>query len=201
MRHVRNGLLAVALLTCTSCVPPGGGRDVAGAGNANARSARPSVDAARELDQEGVRSFRAGRFTDAVAYFRAAYQLGGPPSEVWNIVRSLEGMDDLEGASAAIDDYLSIGKLPAQDRADAQREAQALRSRSSTLTVTTTPSGASMTIDGKPAPGTTPLSTDVRPGSHSIEVRLPGYSSVTLSVEGHFGRAVIVTLDLERASK
>ncbi len=148
-----------------------------------------------------MRSFRAGRFTDAVAYFRAAYQLGGPSSELWNIVRSLEGMDDLEEASSAIDNYLALGNLLPQDRADAQREAQALRSRPSTLTVTTTPSGASVSIDGKPAPGATPFSTELRAGSHTIEVRQTGYSPVTQTVEARFGRAVIVTLDLERASK
>src|ERR1700744_293062 len=58
----------------------------------------PTVDAARELDQQGVRSFRAGRYADAIDYFRAAYRLGGPSSELWNIVRCREGMDDAEGA-------------------------------------------------------------------------------------------------------
>jgi hypothetical protein len=159
------------------------------------------VDAARELDQEGVRSFRAGRYGDAIDYFRAAYSLGGPSSELWNIVRCREGLDDAEGASAAIDDYLAGKDISAQDRADAQREAQGLRSRASTLTVTTTPSGASLTVDGRPVAGLTPLSIDLRAGSHSLLLRRDGYLPVTHPVEARFGRAVIVTLDLERAAK
>jgi hypothetical protein len=206
VRHVRalpaGALLGAALLAATSCVPRAGDAAVDTPHGAPTRNpAHASVDAARELDQEGVRSYRAGRYTDAIAYFRAAYQLGGPSSELWNIVRCREGMDDLEGAAAAIDDYLDVQNVLSQDRVDAAREAQALRARPSPLTVTTTPAGASVTIDGKPAPGVTPVSADLRAGSHTIAVQRSGYLPLTQAVEARFGRAVIVTLDLERAAK
>lgn len=206
MRHVRSPpgavLLATAVLQVTACVPPQGEGPVDAPHATPARdSAHASVDAARELDQQGVRSYRAGRYTDAITYFRAAYQLGGPSSELWNIVRCREGMDDAEGAAAAIDDYLALPALASQDRADAAREAQALRSRPSTLTVTTAPPGASVTIDGKSASGSTPLSTDLRAGEHTIAVQRVGYSPATQAVEARFGRAVIVSLDLERTPK
>ena len=165
------------------------------------RAAHASVDAARELDQQGVRSYRAGRYTDAIAYFRAAYQLGGPSSELWNIVRCREGMDDAEGAAAAIDDYLAVPDLLAQDRADAAREAQALRARPSTLTVTTTPPGASVSVDSKALVGATPLSAELRPGSHSIAVQRTGYLPAAQTVQARFGRAIVMTLDLQRDAK
>ncbi len=161
----------------------------------------PSVGAARELDQQGVRSFRAGHYTDAIAYFRAAFQLGGPPSELWNIVRCREGMDDIEGAAAGIDEYVAQKDVLPQDRADAAREGQALRARTSVLTVTTSPPGASVSIDGKAAPGSTPLSIDLRAGSHTVVVQHGGYLPTSQSVEARFGRAVIVTLDLARAAE
>lgn len=192
-------LLGGAALFGGACVPRESHADPA-LGHVEVAS-RPSVDAARELDQQGVRSFRAGRYADAVDYFRAAYRLGGPPSELWNIVRCREGMDDAEGAAAAIDDYLGSRDVSAQDRADAQREAQGLRTRPSVLTVTTTPPGATVSVDGKPVPGVTPLSLDLRAGSHSVLVRRDGYFPVSHPVEARFGRAVIVTLDLERPAK
>ena len=206
MTHVSalpaGALLGAALLAATSCVPrPGDAAVGPPHGPPTRNAAHASVDAARELDQEGVRSYRAGHYTDAIAYFRAAYELGGPSSELWNIVRCREGMDDAEGAAAAIDDYLGVPDVRSQDRADAAREAQALRARPSALTVTTTPPGASVTIDGKAAPAVTPVSTEVRAGSHTIAVQRSGYLAVTQSVEARFGRAVIVTLDLERAAK
>jgi len=165
------------------------------------RAAHASVDAARELDQQGVRSYRAGRYTDAIAYFRAAYQLGGPSSELWNIVRCREGMDDAEGAAAAIDDYLAVPDLLAQDRADAAREAQAIRARPSTLTVTTTPPGASVSVDSKALVGATPLSAELRAGSHSIAVQRTGYLPAAQTVQARFGRAIVMTLDLQRDAK
>jgi hypothetical protein len=193
-------VLGAAVVSVASCIPPPPATDPAPAAPVRS-AARSSVDAARELDQQGVRSFRAGRYTDAIAYFRAAFQLGGPSSELWNIVRCREGMDDAEGAAAAIDDYLAQKNVLPQDRADAAREAQALRSRASVLTVTTMPPGASVTVDGKPASGSTPLSVDLHAGSHTIAVQHGGYLPATQSVEARFGRAIIVTLDLARADE
>jgi hypothetical protein len=164
-------------------------------------SAKATVYAARAFDQEGVRSFRDGRYADAIAYFQAAYKAGGPASELWNIARSRERMDDAEGAAENIDAYLALKDLSAQDRAEAQREAQALRERPSVVTVVTEPPGAAVAVDGRPAPGATPLSVDVRSGGHTVAVRRAGYAPETRTVEARFGRAVIVTLDLVRADK
>lgn len=193
-------LVGVLVFVPSACVPFADGRGAESEDRARTNG-RAGVDAARELDQEGVRRFRAGHLADAIAYFRAAYQLGGPSSELWNIVRCREGMDDAEGAAAAIDDYLASKNLPARDRADAQREAQGLRSRPSTLTITTAPPGAVVAVDGKSVPGVTPTSLEIRAGSHALAVRRDGYSEVDQSVEARFGRAVIVSLDLERAAK
>jgi hypothetical protein len=192
-------LAVLPVVAGAGCVPRAGH---AGSAPAPVQPAlRPSVDAARELDQQGVKSFRAARYVDAIEYFRAAYRLGGPSSELWNIVRCREGLDDAEGAAAAIDDYLGAKDVTAQDRADAQREAQGLRGRTSILTVTTSPSGATVAVDGKAMPGATPLSVDLRSGSHSLLIRREGYLPVSHPVEARFGRALIVTLDLGRVAK
>jgi hypothetical protein len=192
------GPAAIVAGALSGCVPREG---QASGASAASPTLRPSVDAARELDQEGVRSYRSGRYKDAIEYFRGAYQLGGPSSELWNIVRCREGLDDAEGAAAAIDDYLSAKDVSPQDRADAAREAQGLRSRPSNLTVTTSPSGASVSVDSKPAVGPTPLTIEVHAGSHTVVVRREGYSPAARYVDARFGRAVIVSVDLDRAAK
>jgi PEGA domain len=158
--------------------------------------ARPNVAAARDLDQEGVRSFREGRYSDAIEYFRAAYRLGGPSSELWNIVRSRERLDDPEGACSAIDEYLAQQDLSPQDRAEADREQRTLRTRPSVLTLTTTPAGATVTVDGKETAGPTPVSIEVSPGQHTIAVMHEGYAGETRRLDARFGHAVIVSLDL-----
>jgi hypothetical protein len=190
--------LAIALLACSSCTLPA----LRGTHDADLEArARPNVDSARELDQEGVRAFREGRYADAIRYFRSAYRLGGPSSELWNIARSHERLDDAEGAVAAIEEYLALRDLSAQDRAEAERELRALRSRASTLTVTTTPPGAIVTVDGKQTVGSTPLSVEVAAGAHTIAIRRDGFVPQTRPLEARLGRAVIVSLDLERTSK
>ena len=188
--------LAIALVSAAACrMPPAD--DVSSAG----RRADANLEAARDLDRQGITSFREGRFADAIRYFRAAYRLGGPPSELWNIARCREHLDDAEGAAEAIEEYLAQRGLTPQDRAEAEREERALRSRSSMLTVTTTPVGAEVVLDGAQPIGATPLTAEIRPGSHSIVVRLPGYAVERRPLEARFGRAVIVSLDLAKADK
>jgi hypothetical protein len=163
--------------------------------------AHPNVESARELDQEGVRAFRDARYADSVRYFRAAFRLGGPASELWNIARGRERLDDPEGAAAAIEQYLALRALAPQDRAEAEGELRALRSRPSTLTVTTTPTGAIVSLDARQTLGSTPVTIEIPPGPHGIAVRREGYRTVTRSLEARFGRAVIVSLDLARMGK
>lgn len=193
-------LALIALLATAACVPAGARGPDPAEDTSPPRRGAPALEAARELDQEGVRAFRDTRYADAIRFFRAAYRLGGPSSELWNMARSRERMDDPEAADAAIEQYLAQPDLSPQDRADAERELQALRARTSVLTVTTVPSGAAVTVDGKPAPGPTPVSLEVRPGAHTLSVHHEGYVNETRPLQARFGRAVIVSLDLARAA-
>jgi hypothetical protein len=198
-------VLFAAAAAPTGCVT-GASRPARGASSDGAEDGLPSrmrvdVNGARELDREGVQSFREGRYGDAIRYFRTAYRLGGPSSELWNIARAREKVDDFEGADAALREYLERSDLSWQDRSEADREARALRARPSVLTVTTTPAGAAVLIDKRQTAGPTPVSVEVPPGAHSIAVHRDGYVVVTREVEARFGRAVIVSLDLVRPAK
>jgi hypothetical protein len=177
--------------------------DARGAGfpdeDTSAGRGKPDLDAARELDQQGVRAFGEGRFSDASRYFRSAYHLGGPSSELWNVARSRERMDDAETASRAFEQYLSQGDLTSRDRAEAERELRSLRARPSVLTVITAPPGALVSVDGKPRAGPTPVSLDVPPGPHTVAVHRDGGPTAFRRLEAHSGRAVILWLDLARA--
>jgi hypothetical protein len=197
----RTPLAALTMLAAAACVQNEPHARSAGEDDEPRARARPSVDAARELDQSGVRIFREGRYADAIRYFRAAYRMGGPPSELWNIARCRERLDDAEGAVLAIDEYLAQRDLSPADRAEAERESRALRTRASLLTVTTTPSGAVVTIDGRQAPGPTPVSLEIPAGSHTLVLKHDGYAPQTRPLEARFGRAVIVSLDLAREGK
>jgi hypothetical protein len=193
-------LVAIALLSTLACVPPSApGSDPASDLDPPRRGAL-DLEAARELDQQGVRAFRDARFADAIRFFRSAYRLGGPSSELWNIARSRERMDDPEAAAASIEQYLAQPDLGSQDRAEAERELHLLRSRASLLTVTTVPAGAVVIVDGKTAPAPSPVTFEIRPGAHTLSVHHDGFVNETRPLEARFGRAVIVSLDLAKAS-
>src|ERR1700722_2735647 len=171
-------LAVLALLATTACAqvdargssPPG----AAGV----ARRGSPDLEAARELDQQGVRAFVDGRYADAIRYFLVAYRYGGPSSGLWNIARSRERMDDPDAAAAAIEQYLAQQDLSPGDRTQAVRELEVLRDRVSVLTVTTVPSGAVVVIDGKQTVGPTPVSVEIHAGPHSIAIHHEGYATV-----------------------
>jgi len=189
-------LLTLGSAPATGCRPYPGGRGGAEADSRSVPHAKPTLEGARELDQQGVKAFAEGRYGDAVVLFRASRALGGPPSETWNVARCLERIDDAEGASRVIDEYLAASDLSPQDRTEAEREGRALKGRPSPLTVTTSPPGASVWVDGQALGGPTPASFEVRPGTHALAVKRAGYSTESLSVEARFGRAIVVALDL-----
>jgi hypothetical protein len=182
----------VALLAVTGCMPPF---------DPSSHRPLPSVDAARELDQLGVRSFREGRFSDAATYFRAAFDRGGPSTELWNLARAEERRDDLEAAESALAEYVARGDLAPSDRAEAEQELRSLRARASTLTVTTTPEGATVAVDGKAALGVTPLSVAIAPGDHTVTAQRAGFVAAVQVVKARLGRALAVSLDLSAAEK
>lgn len=190
----------LALLVTTACAPARAPAPDPVEDEGPPRREKPDLEAARELDQEGVRAFRDARYADAIRFFRAAYRMGAPSSELWNIARSREKMDDPESAAGAIEVYLAQRDVSGQDRTEAERELGALRSRPSVLTVTTVPSGASVTVDGHPASSATPVTLEVRPGAHTLSIRHDGYVTETRPLEARYGRAVIVSLDLVKAA-
>ncbi len=191
----------LALLALSACAPaaPRSPRDEKDE-TVGARST-PDLEGARELDQSGVRAFREGRYADAIRFFRAAYRKGAPASELWNIARCYERLDDAERAVHAIDEYLAQHDLPAFDRGEAEKELRAIASRTSILTVTTVPPGALVVLDGRQNVGSTPVTVDVGPGSHIMTIRHDGFAPETRPFEARYGRAIIVSLDLARATK
>ena len=146
---------------------------------------------ARALDQQGIKAYTEHRYNDAIRYFEEAYRLGGPPFEVWNIAKCRIELDQPEEAVEQIDKYLALPNVPADDRKEAQTTLDALKKRPSTLTVSSSPSGGAVSLDGKPV-GKTPLSVSVAPGNHTVGVVVGKHAAYNHSFEAKLGRAVIV---------
>ncbi len=157
---------------------------------------------ARMLDKEGVKAFGEGRYNDAIRYFEEAHRLGGPPFELWNIAKCHLRLDQPEQAAEMLERYLETPNLPPDDRKEAGEQLDELRRRPSTLTVSSSPPGATVTVDGKPVEeGKTPVSITILPGSHTVVVSSDDHASTTRQVEARYGRAVIVDVALAKEDR
>lgn len=152
---------------------------------------------ARALDKEGARAYGEGRYADAIRSFEEAYRLGGPPFELWNIAKCHLRLDQPEAAAEFLERYLATPNLPKEDRDEAGQQLEQLKKRPSTLTVTSSPSGANVTVDGKPVPGVTPLTVTVGPGAHTVQVSAPTGVPFSKPIEARYGRAILVDAPLK----
>jgi hypothetical protein len=153
---------------------------------------------ARVLDQQGVRAYREERYNDAIRFFEEALKVGGPPSEIWNIAKCHVHMDEPEEGAKYIEEYLGQSGLSPADRAEAEQQLHEIQHRHSTLSVASTPSGATVYLEGHRWAGVTPASIDIAPGDHKITVEAAGYYPVERSITAKFGRAVIVDARLSK---
>jgi hypothetical protein len=157
---------------------------------------------ARVLDQQGAKAYADGRYNDAIRYFEESYRLGGPPFELWNIAKCHVRLDQPEQATELLERYLATPTLPAEERDEATQQLDALRRRPSTVTIASSPAGAAVTIDGRPAEGgKTPTSFNVQPGPHTITVTAPKHAVYTQTFEAKYGRAIILDVPLAKEGR
>jgi hypothetical protein len=197
-------ILATTILLASACAPSSRPGDtlMAPPKKATATALRGSdLDAARELDQQGVRAFGAGRFREAIHFFEEARRLGGPSSELWNIARCQERLDEPEESAKTIEAYLAEPNLGVDERTEAQRELERLKTRASMLVAVTQPAGATLSIDGRDAAGATPVTIELAAGTHTVVLKRDGYKAHTAHVDARFGRGVILEIELVKGAK
>jgi tetratricopeptide (TPR) repeat protein len=179
----------------------------------SARADGPSAEATAEARrseakakfQEGVTAFGERRYQDAVRAFQHADAIQPSAALSFNIARAFERLDDTRAALRWYRDYLRrdpqaanaaqvqvrVGELAAKL---AQRGVQQ-------LSVLSTPEGASVVIDQRPA-GVTPLTTELAPGVHHLTLRAAGYRDLEtdITLEARTPRDFNLTLALPGAA-
>lgn len=153
---------------------------------------------ARTLAKEGEKAYGDGRYNDAIRFYEEAHRLGAPPFMLWNIAKCHVRLDQPEQAAEMLERYLAIRELPADDREEATQQLAELRKRPSTVTIGSTPSGATVAVDGRTLDARTPTSTTLPPGNHTLTLTLPTYTPYTRDVEAKYGRAIIVDAPLAK---
>ncbi len=173
----------ITSLTSSALAQPGDG---AGAAADSSHASSASVDQAKAHYERGAQAYAAGRFKDAIDLFLQADALAPSAALSFNIARAYEKIGD---DTASLQWYRDFRRRapdapngPEVDRRIAQLEAVLAAKGLQQLTVFSTPTGATVVLDGQPV-GVTPFTGQLAPGKHELTLRLKGYSEAEQVVE------------------
>lgn len=149
----------------------------------------------------GAAAYTEGRYPDAVRLFREADRLEPSALLSFDVARAFEKMGDDAGALHAYRDYLRRA-TSVEEPAEVRRRIAALEVRLAErgvqqVTVVSTPSGATVAVDGAPV-GVTPWTSELRPGSHWLRVHLEGHQLVERRIHLSASHALDVSVALVR---
>lgn len=155
-----------------------------------ARAQPKQVKEAAQHFERGQALYNKGQYVEAIRAFTKANAIAPHPSALFNIARCHENLGDAAKALQVYQEALAATTDPAT-RADIQARMKRLASRPVKVFVSSKPSGATVTVDGRAdaEPGKTPIVLKLTPGEHVLLVRL----------EGHHleARRIVVEMDKE----
>ncbi len=177
---------------------------------AEAAAAEPAPDApppptdadkARAMQKfdEGSRAFDQKRYKDAIDLFLEADLIVQHPAFAYNASLAYEAMGDVAAALRWAREYL-YRSPKAEDRATVEASIRKyevrLREKGvQQLTVRSTPSGATVLVDGSPV-GVTPWTGELAPGDHVVELRRRGFTDMSKEVDLAADRASLLELTM-----
>ena len=152
---------------------------------------------ARTHFERGVELFEEGDYRSAVFEFETAHGLSGNNHLLYNIAVCRDELHEYAAAMQAYRQYLqTLGpELDAARVEKVEQELGRLEARVGTLTVESTPAGATVVIGGKEI-GQTPLSIPRDLGQVEIELRLEGFDRETRSASVVSGDETRVEVEL-----
>jgi hypothetical protein len=147
-----------------------------------------------------VRAYAAGRYREAIDLFRDADRQAPSAALSFDMARAFTQLGDDAGALSAYREYLRRSENP-EDAAEVERTVKKLSLRLAArgiqqVTVLSTPPGATVLLDGEPF-GVTPATSETRPGSHTLTIRLQGYADQNRRFDLPVSEAIDVRVTLE----
>lgn len=142
---------------------------------------------ARQAFADAEKAFKAEDYATAYENFSKAHELIPTPHTEYWMAKSLDLMGK---APEAIEAYETFLADPDKEKAgeekvtDAQTRLDALKATlAGTVTLTTEPAGASISVDGEPKEGQTPMDLELSPGTHKIRLSMEGFEPHELEIE------------------
>ena len=154
---------------------------------------------ARVLFEKAANAYRDGRFYEAVDTFLETNRLYPDPKLSFNVAKAFEGLGNQSAALRYYREYLRRSPEPSDKKEVAahieQLELSLSQKGVQQLTVSSTPEGATLTLDGQ-AVGLTPWTGESFAGKHRIVVEVAGYRQNERVIEVDLHRARDFELEL-----
>jgi hypothetical protein len=190
--------LLVAMLhpAVASAQEEGASRGAAGSPEVSRVSDTSSGEAGKHF-RHGVQLYEEADYTAALVEFRRAYSIAPSSAALYNIGETQFQLQDYAGALRTFRRFLGEFGPNESHRAEIERNVETLRARVAHVSVTTTPSGADITLDDQPV-GKTPLAERllVSVGHRKLVASMAGRSPVTWYVDVAADDDVSVTMQL-----
>lgn len=158
---------------------------------------KKTKDAAHKAYSEGEKAYAAGDYAAALAGFTKANELLPAPQAAYWAAKSLDGQGKTEEAIAAYEKVLAdpdIAKLGDEKSNDAKARVADLKAKLvAEVSVSTlaaggaAPVGATVSVDGTPQTGETPMTLKLPPGPHKLTITAPGYEPKEIDLEAKGG--------------
>ncbi|MBL0214415.1 MAG: PEGA domain-containing protein [Myxococcales bacterium] len=160
---------------------------------------KPEQAQADRYFKSGVQLFKEAKFSEALAEFMRAYEIAPHPLVLYNIAGCHRELSHYGEAVSYYERFLAEGKgqVPAARLTAAQTELDGILARIARVTVTVTPDGASLTVDGDAIGTLVQMPLILSPGEHKLVATAPGRKEVERSVRVASGDELTVELSLE----
>jgi PEGA domain len=199
LRHrVVAGALAGSLILAQAPMAWAQGGAAKPAAGADAGLSKADLAAAKKHYGDGEKKYKAGDYAGALADFKEANEIKSTPHAERYLGLCEDNLGHYQTALDWYDKFLTHvpDKLASQGDDLRKREAE-IKAMPGKVHIDSTPTGASLTIDDKPASGPTPLDVDLAPGSHVVKVVSPGHLPATKPVDVAFASTQSVSVELE----
>ncbi|MEM9691775.1 MAG: PEGA domain-containing protein [Myxococcota bacterium] len=167
-------------------------------------SSQAFAESPAEHFNRGRKLYQDRDFAAAAVEFKRAYEMKPDYRVLYNLGQVYAEAKEWADALVAFEKYLADGgsKIGKERREAVEDEIESLRTRVATLSVTTTPLGCEVLIDGR-VRGTTPLPGGIlmSSGQRSIRVRKKGYRSKEESLEVAGGDKPKLRFTLEKLER
>lgn len=155
---------------------------------------------ARTLFADGQKALDAGDVQTAEKDFEEAYKTLPNAAVLLKIAECHSRLSDDAGAVDALQRYLAESPN-ASDRAEVESRINAIKQKPAIVSVTTSPTGATVLVDGSDSGQVTPADLKLAPGDHTIAVQLAPYETIQQSITVEFASRKKLELTLAAPAK